>query len=205
MGSCLTVVLLHNLFEAWSAYPTYTTIDNVAAPVSELPFPTVTVCRSSGDAVNPTPAGGWAYPREVLDAYRLRHDYDDGSSQLTEFAKDMGDVIGLAVGAVVQKMKERMDRVSIRIEDFIPMKLESSRIFVSGAKSLLCGPLSNFSTEAFLGDISKSYGSQTFSTFIKRHGREDYLNLTCDDNQEKAIVVAYMLLWEAENFHHLGT
>ncbi len=80
LGSCLTVFLLQRLISDWNSYPMYTMIDNSAADIGSVPFPSVTVCQGNG---HPAPSGGWAFPKKALDLFRIGY----AKNKTVEFTK----------------------------------------------------------------------------------------------------------------------
>ena len=58
--------MLHNLASEWREHPILMTLDSVAVPVSEVQFPTVTVCQDD------TPPDNWAMVRKLARFYDYR-------------------------------------------------------------------------------------------------------------------------------------
>ena len=53
---------LNTAFQDWKKEPVITTLDSIAAPISLIQFPTVTVCQEEYK-----PADNWAYLEKILD------------------------------------------------------------------------------------------------------------------------------------------
>ncbi len=69
--------MITNAVEDWQENPIITTLDSIAAPISDVQFPTVTVCREQF-----SPPDNWAYVEKVLNAfafecYKDAHDYNN--------------------------------------------------------------------------------------------------------------------------------
>ena len=51
-GFVVTISMMRSLLKEWEAHPIITTIESAALPVSNIPFPTVTVCPDNAEIDN---------------------------------------------------------------------------------------------------------------------------------------------------------
>ncbi len=65
-------LMIANMLEDWDSNPTITTLDSIAVPIREVPFPTVTICPD-----DETPPDNWALPEILYNNYAFecyKHD-----------------------------------------------------------------------------------------------------------------------------------
>ena len=129
MEFILAGLLIGNMLKDWEENPTITTLDSIAAPIQEIPFPTVTVCP-----YEETEPDNWAYPELILNAVAFEC-YKDNypPCNLTE--------------TVRQDLKEVLTRTADKIKRMLTANgfkglLERDRTLSGSATGLLFGETS---------------------------------------------------------------
>ena len=83
VGLIVSALMLHSTNKFWMDNAVVTTLDTMEAPVSDIPFPAVTVCQESAGRVEP-----WNLPMKILD--RLKFNCDPiGRSKSLPFCQEV--------------------------------------------------------------------------------------------------------------------
>ena len=85
-GAGVTMYLMSELYLAWESVPVMATIDNLAVPVAEMPYPTITVCPHE------SPVDNWAMVEKVLNALAFEGDSSDIRNRLDFFLSDAAKI-----------------------------------------------------------------------------------------------------------------
>ncbi len=82
--------MIANMIQDWDENPTITTLDSIAAPIQNIPFPTVTVCPDDS-----TLPDNWALPELILNAipFECYGDKDPSCNQTQEVRNDFRKVL----------------------------------------------------------------------------------------------------------------
>ena len=63
IGFGTSAFMINTAFEGWADDPTITTLDTIAAPISDVQFPTVTVCNNELE----NPPDNWGFLENFMN------------------------------------------------------------------------------------------------------------------------------------------
>ena len=135
----------------WAATPVITTINTIRAHVSEIQFPTVTVCPEVG-----TPPNNWGYVQTLLDQLPYNCPLND-DDDCTDALMIKNDIFGFVFKAILRTIDKYVDNIDeTTLEVFISSILNSSKAPEEGFNDRLAEELPPLQdTDIRIDDLSK--------------------------------------------------
>ena len=123
MGIVLALVNFKTSYLQWTTTPVITTLDTISAHVSEIQFPTVTVCPYGGTLPN-----NWGYIQTLLDQMPYNCPRN-GNEDCTEALKIKNKKFRFVFDGILQTVDKYLDNIGNKtLEDFIATILDHSEI-----------------------------------------------------------------------------
>ncbi len=197
LGSCLTCFLLHRLVSDWNTYPMYTTVDNSAADINSVLFPTIMVCQGDG---HPTPSGGWAYVKKVLDLYRIGS-LDNQTVVFTELGRIFEDYITFAgtnfLDSYLEYLQSKQDQPEFldeQVEMIVKdsennLEKEYDEFIDVGERTLL----QNYTELSALKFVREAGIKSMFENSIVEYLKRNVLKSNCGSKEKDVLYCVYLM------------
>ena len=90
--------MINKGFKDWLEEPVITTLDTISAPISDIQFPTITVCQE-------TPPDNWALPEKILNLLAFECTNDPESLKCFDLSKQIKNDFKFLIKSFITKLK----------------------------------------------------------------------------------------------------
>jgi hypothetical protein len=162
-GFMTSGLLINHAFTDWANNPVITTLDSIAAPITRIQFPTVTVCMD-----NNSPPDNWAFAETLLNVISFECDFQfyPTCGNTTDVREDFKDVYTKLYGLIKQWGNKHKDLNILKSDDIggyirpTAQYITDKKFSIKDLENVL---LKRFNTHLTLGYILNTLGDYSNS------------------------------------------